>query len=607
MSQHKKETDIRSLIGKRLDRQVTLTREDLKVDAEARTVEIAFASDSPIEHWFGKLILDHSPSSIRLDRLQQGGPLLLDHDCAKQIGVHEAISNDGHTSRAVVRFSRSALGAEIFEDVQDGIRRGVSTGFIVHAMELEEKTDEGEYTYRSRDWEPVENSIVAIPADLSVGVARSLEGETPEEPEAAGEEKEEQIIEVRINKVMEEQELITRFEELGKFYNEPEMARNFHAENKTVEEFKRAVFERRQAAQAAPPTKVAEVDLSKREAGQYSIARAILGAADGNLDGLEREVHETLSRQLPSNYKARGGVFVFTRAGLDSGTATKGAETKFTEAGDFISMLRNKAKIFALGARLMAGLQGPVSFPKQTAAATALWTSENSSGDVADSSLLFASVGLAPKTLQASTSYSRQLLRQSVVDVESLVREDLAQIHGLEIDRAAISGSGAANQPRGILNTNGIGSVAMGANGGVPTYDALVDLETSIIAANADTSAMGYLTTNGIRGKLKKTPELGNTAALPVWRGMEVNGYRAESTNQAPSNLTKGTAVGICHAIIFGVFSEVMVGEWGALELVVDPYRLKKQGMIEVTSFEMCDIAIRYEEAFAAIKDALTA
>ncbi|MDQ1610332.1 MAG: hypothetical protein QOG00_263 [Pyrinomonadaceae bacterium] len=636
MSERKKNTDIRSLIGKRLDRQITLTREDLKVDDEARTVEIAFASDEPIEHWFGKLILDHTPSAIVLDRLNQGGPLLLDHDRTKQIGVHESISNDGHVTRAVVRFSRSALGEEIFQDVKDGIRRGVSVGFIVHEMELDEKSED-EYIYRATKWEPVENSIVAIPADITVGVGRAMDeaegkpGEGEEEgrartcSECGGDgcdicapdtertldsgadaaRANNQPIEVRTNKVMEEKDLIQRFEELGKFYNEPEMARSFHAEGKTVEEFKRAVHEKLQAAQAATATS-AHVDLSRTEQTRYSIARAIMGAADGNLEGLELEVHRELEKQLPANYKRAGGVLVFTRAGLDSATSTKGAETKFTEAGDFISMLRNKAKIFALGARLLAGLQGPVSFPKQTGAATAVWVGENSGSDVAESNMTLGSVSLAPKTLQASTSYSRQLLVQSVVDVESLVREDLALIHALAIDLAAINGSGSSNQPTGILQTSGIGAVAMGTNGGAPTYDAVVDLETAIIAANADTAQMGYLTTPGIRGKLKKTPELGNTAGMPVWRGDEVNGYRAEATNQVPSTLTKGTASGICHAIIFGVFSELLVGEWGALELVVDPFRLKKQGMIEVTSFEMVDITLRYAAAFAAIKDALT-
>ncbi len=640
MRKDTKAPDIRQLIGQRLERQIVLTRADLNVNAEARTVEIAFASDQPIEHWFGKLILDHTASCVRLDRLQQGGPLLLDHDRTKQIGVHESISNDGHVSRATVRFSRSSLGEEIFQDVQDGIRRGVSVGFIVHAMELAEQTDDGEFIYRATDWEPVENSIVAIPADISVGVGRALEqageraGADDEEwtvveeicaecdvegctgCAGSGEQSKDMsaedartnlqpTIEVRTRK-MEEKELIERFKELGEFYNEPELARDFHAEGKTVEEFQRAVFDKRKAAQAETRT-AAVIDLNPQERKRYSIARAIMGAADGNLSGLELEVQQELERQLPSGYKRRGGVLVYTRAGLDSGTATKGAEVKFTEAGDFISMLRNRAKIFALGARMMSGLQGPVSFPKQTGAATGVWVGENPGSDVADSALTLGSVALSPKTLQASTSYSRQLLAQAVIDVESLVREDLALIHALAIDKAAISGTGSSNQPTGILNTTGIGGVAMGTNGGVPTYEAMVDLESAILAANADTAQMGYLTTPGIRGKLKKTAELGNTAAQPVWRGNEVNGYRAESTNQVPANLTKGTASGTCHAVIFGVFSELLVGEWGALELVVDPFRLKKQGMIEVTSFEMVDIAIRYAEAFAAIKDALTA
>jgi hypothetical protein len=80
-------------------------------------------------------------------------------------------------------------------------------------------------------------------------------------------------------------------------------------------------------------------------------------------------------------------------------------------------------------------------------------------------------------------------------------------------------------------------------------------------------------------------------------------GYRGEFSNQAPSGLTKG-GNSDCHAIIFGNWRDLLIGEWGVLELIVDPYRLKKQGVIEVTSFLMVDVALRYPVSFAACLDA---
>jgi HK97 family phage major capsid protein len=160
-------------------------------------------------------------------------------------------------------------------------------------------------------------------------------------------------------------------------------------------------------------------------------------------------------------------------------------------------------------------------------------------------------------------------------------------------------------QPTGILNTSGIGSVALGTNGATITWAALVALETAIAAANADVSTMAYLTTPGQRGTAKVTPKIAGYPVFLWGDDAKVNGYRAEVSTQVPSTLTKGTAAGICSAWIFGDWSQLILGEWGALEILVDPFRLKKQGMIEVTSFQMVGIAVRYAEAFAAIKDAL--
>ena len=173
------------LIGKEQKRSFPIDRA-ISVDAEQRTVELSFASDQPIEHWFGFLILDHSPKAVNLKRLKQSGSLLLDHDWRVLVGVVEDASVDGGKSRAKVRFSRSALGAEVMQDVSDGIRRNVSVGFMVREMKLE-KTEKGQPdTYRATRWEPFEISLVSVPADTSVGVGRSLELPLDRAADAAG-------------------------------------------------------------------------------------------------------------------------------------------------------------------------------------------------------------------------------------------------------------------------------------------------------------------------------------------------------------------------------------------------------------------------------------
>ncbi len=144
------------------------------INKDDRTVELSFSSEDPYERYFGIEILDHEKSSVDLKRLNSGGALLLDHNPGKQIGVIEKsiIDETDKKGRAVVRFSRSDLGEEIYQDVLDGIRKNVSVGYRVNKMVLEEETDDKEI-YRVTKWMPLEVSIVPVPADITVGVGRS--------------------------------------------------------------------------------------------------------------------------------------------------------------------------------------------------------------------------------------------------------------------------------------------------------------------------------------------------------------------------------------------------------------------------------------------------
>ncbi|MFT6460475.1 HK97 family phage prohead protease, partial [Pseudophaeobacter arcticus] len=153
------------------------------VDVEARTVELAFSSTTPVSRWFGEEVLSHKKKSVKLSRLNDGGAVLVGHDWDDQVGVVEkAWVDDEQVGRALVRFGNSARAQEIFQDIVDGIRRHVSVGYTV--SKVEEEVREGQPNLVTMtEWEPYEISIVSVPADQNVGVGREMENP----PEGGGE------------------------------------------------------------------------------------------------------------------------------------------------------------------------------------------------------------------------------------------------------------------------------------------------------------------------------------------------------------------------------------------------------------------------------------
>lgn len=256
-----------------------------------------------------------------------------------------------------------------------------------------------------------------------------------------------------------------------------------------------------------------------------------------------------------------------------------------------------------LGAQTVTGLRENVAFPKQTGKGTGAWVAENPGDDVAETNLTLGQVLSSPKTYQSSTSYSRQLLAQAVVDLDVMVRQDLARDMAIAVDFAAIAGPTGGNSPVGVLNQSGISSFVLAAdagNGGLPSYADVIHMIESLEDTNADQLGdPGWLTTPSVKSQLKLTPRLANTIAVPAWTDNdELGGYMARSSNQVPKTGTRGSTSNN-HALILGVWATLTIGLWGSgFELIVDPFSLKKQGMIELTTFMMGDCCFKYPAAF---------
>lgn len=366
----------------------------------------------------------------------------------------------------------------------------------------------------------------------------------------------------------------------------------------------------------------AVIGLSDREVRQYSMARAIQAMARVH-DGVspreaapyEFEVSDAAAKRLG---KTPRGILVpwdvlsaERRAGeMVVGTAGAGGYLKPTDElfDSFIDVLRNRMVARQAGAQVLTGLVGDVMIPKKTVASTGYWIDSDAAEAVTKSKPTLGQVTLSPKTLGGYTEYSHKLLRQSAIAIEGFVREDLAATLQVEADRVVFHGAGStAGQPTGIAATTGIGAVAGGTNGADPTWDHVVKLETEVAIDNADVGRLAYITNAKVRGKLKTTFRNATYGEIPVWGDGDIlNGYQAYVTNQIASNLVKGTSSN-CSAIFFGNWADVLIGLWGGLEIVVNPYSLDTYGTVRVVALMDMDVAVRRAESFAAMLDALTA
>ncbi len=617
--------------GTRCERAATFDR--AAVDDEARTVELAFSSEQPYERWWGVEILDHSPQSIRLGRLSSGGPLLMDHDARDHVGVIESVRIDAdRVGRAVVRFGRSQRAEEIFQDVKDGIRRNVSVGYMIHRATLVE-TREDQEIYRVTDWEPHEVSLVSVPADASVGVGRAMEDpRTVEQDEQAETPKPQAIKELRVMTTETQAPDLAGIEQraregehkraadiiaIGEKYALQSLASDAVRSGMPVGEFQAKAIEA--LSSRAKPT--ADIGLTEREARRFSMVRAIAALAATGAES--RKAREAAAFEIECSQavadkigREARGVFVpneVQQRDLVVGTTTAGGHLVSTDllASSFIDLLRNRMSVMRAGAQMLTGLQGNIALPRMTGAATAYWVTEGNAPT--ESQQAFDQVTMSPKTVGAFTDLSRKLLLQSSVDVEGLVRRDLATVLGLEIDRVALNGSGSAPQPRGVLQTSGIGAVVGGTNGLAPTWAHIVELWSDVAAANADFGTTGFVTNSKVIGNLMTTEKATGTAqfvcpGFPDASGVtSIAGARAVVSNQVPSNLTKGTSSGVCSAIAFGNWADLLVGMWGVLDLTVDPYSNSTSGTVRVVALQDVDVAVRHAESFSAMLDALTA
>ena len=604
---------------------------------KGRTFEFPFSSEFPVERYFGKEVLRHDDKSADFTRLNSGAaPLLWNHDPDRHIGIVERAYVDKKEKRAYakVRFSRNKFASEVLEDVKDGILRGISFGYQIR--NLEEQDD----AFVSDDWLVHEISITPIPADPTIGFGRSLlspeaelkepsqpntisiDTNSPEEEKSSAarsaspsvpsmeEQKQETAVDkvpaveidvqAEVQRALDENnariaEITSTCREFSQ-YGAEQLADSLIKGNKSVSEAKAAILSLVKDKSEVNTTPIRSTDMSSNEVGleakevkRFSFIRALnalANPADRQAQedaSFEREVSEEASKRYG---KPANGILVpneVLKRDLTVGTATAGGNLVATDllAGSFIDILRNRMAIMQAGMTVLSGLTGNISIPRQTAASTAYWVGEGSAPT--ESQQAFDQVNMTPKTLGGYTDFSRKTLLQASLDVEQFVRNDLAKVLALELDRAGIYGSGSSNQPTGLVNTSGIGTQTITTYG---TFAEYIGMETDVASANADAGALKYILNAAARGALKSTEKASSTAQF-VWEGNEVNGYPAIVSNQLANN-----------DALFGDFSQLIMGTWSGVDLTVDPYAGATSGNVRVIALQDVDFAVKQPGAF---------
>ena len=574
------------------------------IGEESRSLEFSFSSEAPVARWFGDEVLSHDSQSVDLTRLNDGAPLLWNHNPDQVLGVVERGWIDGEKKRGMVavRFSRSAFAEEKLADIRDGILRNVSVGYSINDAD---QTRDGSIVATS--WQPHEVSVVAIAADPGVGIGRQLETTSAApaadqtQPPIESMEPTIDIEAVKAQAAADERSRVSSITGLCRTHAADDLAQGLiergATESDAMKEVLAAIGKRASqpaAPKAAQPIATggsADIGLSDKEARSYSFLRAIRAQAFPNdrsaydAAGFEREVSAAVEQQM--GVSARGYLISneVLQRDLTVGTASAAGDLVFTDArpGSFIELLRNRLALNTLGVTMLTGLNGPVAIPRQNAGGTAYWVAEK--GTLTESNPTVDQVNMTPKTLGAYTEFGRRLLLQSSIDVETMVRNELATVIALEIDRAALYGLGNTNQPQGLKLVTGINTEDF--NAAAPTYAELVSMESKINADNADIGALSYVTNSTIYGGFKTTEKASNTAQFVLEPGGTVNGYGVVRSNQVATG-----------DVFFGVWNQMLMGMWGALDLQVNPYALDTSGGVRVTALQDVDVAVRHPEAF---------
>ncbi len=599
-----------------------------RADQAQRTVPATISTEYPVNRGGYQEVLMHGAENVDLSRAPL--PLIESHDGSNlNIGTVEGLRVAGRKLRGTVRFGTSARASEVWNDVRDGIVRNVSVGYTI-----DDYAQDGN-TLRATRWTPHEVSLVAVPADPSAGLNRAhslpfrsfnmehIEGQPAPEagehlsrsqrralnaPDAAA-----LAVEAERQRVADINASVTGLANIEGIRSLGDKA---VAEGWTLDKFRQGamqlmsnrpteiyavgpeggggVFVGYRSGPSGPSPMGSEARGHGSRQRRYSIVRALASMIDprGVDAGYEREISQEIAHR--AGRKPRGMYFPMGEFSTRDLTVSGAPALVGTQhlAASFIDALRARSVVMQLNPTMLTGLTADVSSPRLATTSTAYWIAADGSDSVTGSTPTFDGVTLSPKTVGALVLLSRKMVLQGEPAAEDIVRNDLAQVIASALDKAAIQGTGASNQPTGIVNTSGITTDTFAA--ATPTFAEIVAMESALLGANVDAASAVYLTSPALAGTLKTTQKA-STGDEMIWTaGAQpgvgvVNGLRAAASNNVPAG-----------KVILANLADLVIAMWGGVDLEVNPYEDFAKGTVSVRAFASVDINVRHAASFAA-------
>ena len=467
--------------------------------ADDRTVELAFSSAAPIERWGGVEILEHDPSAVRMGRLQDGAALLVQHDHDDQVGVVDSAWLAGDRARAKVRFGRGSRASEVYQDVVDGIRRLVSVGYMIHDWRSERAQD-GREVVRVTDWEPYEISLVAVPADASVGVGRAYAQQRTSQmaddiEQGSQPSPDPQPTTEQANRGLADAADAAEIRALGERFHVEQLAEDHVAVGSSLAEFRgvlrKALKERLQPV----PTGHTRIE-GGLGVSRYKRMRAFPQTREGEYaafkSGMWARAH-ILGDEKANRWCKDHGMRAMSTVVMSAGGAVVPEEMSqaIIDLREEYGVARRICRVVPMGSDTLV-------VPRRTGGVTAYYVGENATITASDKT--WDAVTLVARKLACLTKMSTEYADDAVIDVADDLAQEMALAFATKEDSALIDGDGTATH-------GGIRGLRAAIIDGTHT--------ASVVDAASGVDTMAEVTQAELDGMIGTLPQFADSGA--VW------------------------------------------------------------------------------------------